>query len=78
MYSVVQFVEDDALAVVHSTWFVAEDMVQWPGVGRSNLVNRLLRQGVKLPNHTPVYKIRKLADSGEYIILKDIIFRRSR
>ena len=65
MYAVVQFVDDKALAVVHNSWFVDETQVQWPSIGRSNVIKRLLRMKVSLPESTPVYPVKKLGEAGK-------------
>ena len=68
MYAVVQFVDDQAVAVVHKNWFVDETTVHWPGTAKSELIRRLLKMQACLAENTPVYKIKKLGEAGKYII----------
>ena len=68
MFSVVQFVADDSIAVVPKIWFIDEKRVQWPGLGRTNLIKRLIKEDTKLPQNTPIYTVVKLADSSEFTV----------
>nr|VZH93032.1 unnamed protein product [Spirometra erinaceieuropaei] len=59
MYSVVEFVCDDSLAVVANSWLLGDNLVAWP---KDREIQRLLEANRRPTNGAKLYKVEVLKD----------------
>ncbi|TPP57625.1 hypothetical protein FGIG_03936 [Fasciola gigantica] len=64
MFTVVEFVGENIVAVINDPWMVGSDHAMWPSVGASR-AERLVCHDHPPPVHSKAHKVKVLKDVGK-------------
>jgi len=68
-FAIVEFLDDQSVAVIATNWLMAEDQCYWPGVSKAKALEKLVKARMQPASDWSLYSVRVLHKYGKFILI---------